>query len=303
MAIIDVRKGSVKDLVALGSKDHYIPGAGLDASNEDGAININTWPVLGTYMPDGIAAFKSRGKTYLITANEGDAREYLYEADSAGDCLPGHDEDDGVCTSWLDEARIKDIALDPTVFPNASDLKKKPQLGRLKVLSTEGDLDDDGDYDELHSYGARSISIWSDKGELVSDTGDTIEQATALALPDDFNSTNDKNGSFDDRSDDKGPEPEGVVVGKLQGRQFAFVGLERIGGVMIFDVTDPDEPRYVSYTNNRNFLVDAEDANAGDLGPEGLLFIKSSESPIHEPLLVVGNEVSGSTTIYQVVED
>ncbi len=131
----------------------------------------------------------------------------------------------------------------------------------------------------------------------------TVEQVTALALPDDFNSTNDKTGSFDDRSDGKGPEPEGVVVGKLQGRQFAFVGLERIGGVMIFDVTDPDEPRYVSYTNNRDFLVDAEDASAGDLGPEGLLFIKRGESPIHEPLLLVGNEVSGSTTIYQVVED
>ena len=114
---------------------------------------------------------------------------------------------------------------------------------------------------------------------------------------------NDENGSFDSRSDDKGPEPEGVVVGKLHGRQFAFVGLERIGGVMIFDVTDPAEPRYVSYTNNRDFLVDAESGDAGDLGPEGLLFIARSASPNNQPLLVVGNEVSGSTTIYQVVED
>jgi DNA-binding beta-propeller fold protein YncE len=303
MAIIDIKKAELEALVPLGSKDHSVEGFGLDASNEDGNINIQTWPVHGTYMPDGIAAYESKGKTYLITANEGDGREYLYVADTEGDCLPGHDEDDGECTSWLDESRVRDIALDPDVFPDAANLKLKPQLGRLKVLNTEGDLDNDGDYDELHAFGARSISIWNHAGELVADTGDMIEQVTALVLPDEFNSTNDENGSFDSRSDDKGPEPEGVAVGKLHGRQFAFVGLERIGGVMIFDVTDPAEPRYVGYTNNRDFLVDAESGDAGDFGPEGLLFIARSASPNHQPLLVVGNEVSGSTTIYQVVKD
>jgi len=173
----------------------------------------------------------------------------------------------------------------------------------LKIIRTEGDIDNDGDYDELHAYGARSITIWNEDGQLVADTGDAIEVATAMYLPDYFNSTNDANDSFDDRSDDKGPEPEGVVIGKVQGRDFAFVGLERIGGVMIFDVSDPAAPRYVTYTNNRNFLVDAEDPAAGDLGPEGLVFIKGDDSPIGEPLLVVGNEVSGTTTIYQVVAD
>jgi len=140
-------------------------------------------------------------------------------------------------------------------------------------------------------------------GAQVYDSGDTIEVQTALARPDDFNSTNDENDSFDDRSDDKGPEPEGVVVGKLRGRQYAFVGLERIGGVMVFDVTDPYATSYVSYVNNRDFSVeDVENEDAGDLGPEGLVFIKPEDSPIGEPLLVVGNEVSGSTTIYRVVK-
>jgi hypothetical protein len=304
MAIIDIKKGKVKDLVALGSKDHSLVGQGLDASNEDGDINIQTWPVLGTFMPDSIASYEHKGKTYLITANEGDAREYIYDSGDEANCeLAGHEWDDGDCIAWLDEARVKDVTLDPAVFPNFVALKKKPALGRLKIISTEGNTDGDDEYESLHSFGARSITIWDEKGRMVADTGDAIEVATALALPNDFNSTNDENDSFDNRSDDKGPEPEGVVIGKVHGRQFAFVGLERIGGVMIFDVSDPAAPRYVSYTNNRNFLVDAEDPAAGDLGPEGLVFIDGHDSPNHKPLLVVGNEVSGTTTIYEIRKD
>jgi hypothetical protein len=104
---------------------------------------------------------------------------------------------------------------------------------------------------------------------LVADTVDTIEQETVLALPGDFNSTNDENGSFDNRSDDKGPEPEGVAVGKVRGNHYAFVGLERVGGIMIFDVTDPANPRFVNYISNRDFSGDAEAGTAGDLGPRG----------------------------------
>jgi len=302
MAIVDIATATVTGLVALGDKDHSLPGNGLDASNEDGMINIRNWPVLGTYMPDGIAAYQSNGKTWLVTANEGDGREYIYETDEATCNAAGHTYDDGDCISHLDEARIKDVTLDPVAFPDASDLQKKKNLGRLKMLSTEGDTDGDGDYDEIHVFGGRSISIWDVNGALVYDSGDTIEVQTALADPDNFNSTNDENDSFDDRSDDKGPEPEGVVVGKVRGRQYAFVGLERVGGVMIFDVTDPYAGSYVSYVNNRDFSVeDVENEDAGDLGPEGLVFIKPADSPTGEPLLVVGNEVSGTTTIYRVV--
>ena len=304
MAIINIKQAEVTDLVELGSKDHSVEGQGLDASNSDGDINIQAWPVLGTFMPDAIASYKHQGETFLVTANEGDGREYIYAAESEEACeSAGHEYDDGDCIAWLDEARVRSITMDPTAFPDRASLRDNANIGRLKIIRTEGDIDNDGDYDELHAYGARSITIWNEDGQLVADTGDAIEVATAMYLPDYFNSTNDANDSFDDRSDDKGPEPEGVVIGKVQGRDFAFVGLERIGGVMIFDVSDPAAPRYVTYTNNRNFLVDAEDPAAGDLGPEGLVFIKGDDSPIGEPLLVVGNEVSGTTTIYQAVAD
>ena len=318
VAVVDIRSATVTGLVGLGNKDHSLPGNGLDASNEDGAINIRNWPVLGTFMPDTIAAFRVKGQTYLVTANEGDGREYFFDIEPE-DLLPeeteadactrlgglDYDDDDG-CLSWIDETRVKDVALDPSFTAADPDIQDEDQLGRLKMLTTEGNLDGDEEYEEIHVFGARSITIWSADGTLLADTGDTMEQITALTLPDDFNSTNDENGSFDDRSDDKGPEPEGVVVGKVRGRQYAFVGLERVGGIMTFDVSIPSEPRFVDYVNNRDFSADndaVENGMAGDLGPEGLVFINEEDSPNGQPLLVVGNEVSGTTTIYQVNAD
>jgi hypothetical protein len=107
-----------------------------------------------------------------------------------------------------------------------------------------------------------------------------------------FNTSND-NASFDDRSDNKGPEPEGVVLGRLGTRTFAFVGLERVGGVIVYDVSDPGSPFFVTYANTRQGL-------SGDLGPEGLTFVPAVESPNKSPLLIVGNEVSGTTAVFRI---
>ena len=38
----------------------------------------------------------------------------------------------------------------------------------------------------------------------------------------------------------------------------------------------------------------------GDMGAEGLTFVPAHESPSGEALLIVANEVSGSTTVYEV---
>ncbi|MEM6801241.1 MAG: choice-of-anchor I family protein [Bacteroidota bacterium] len=282
IAEIDIRRGRITKLMALGTKDHSLPGNGLDASNRDDAINITNWPVKGMYQPDAIAFYRAYGKKLLITANEGDAREY------EGD--PG----------FVGEDRIGDFELDPHAFPNADDLQENENLGRLKATITEGDIDGDGDYDELYSYGARSFSIWDTRGNQIYDSGDDFEQITAAAFPDEFNSTNDENGSFDNRSDDKGPEPEGVAVGYVNGRQYAFIGLERMGGIMVYDVSNPYNPSFVQYINNRDYSGDAEAGTAGDLAPEGILFIPKWFSPTFKPLLVVANEVSGSTTIYEI---
>ncbi len=279
VAVVGISGRKVKSLHALGFKDYMNPANKLDASNRDGGINIQNWPVYGMYQPDAIATFRSGANEYLITANEGDSRDY-----------------DG----FSEEDRIGGLTLDPTAFPNAATLQDNAQLGRLNVTNTLGDTDGDGDFDELYAYGARSFSIWTTSGNLVYDSGDELAQITAAAFPNDFNSTNDENGSFDNRSDDKGAEPEGLTVAEINGTPYAFIGLERIGGVMVYDLSVPTAPAFVQYINNRDFTGDAELGTALDLGPEGLIFIKASDSPNGQPLLVVSNEISGSVTIYGI---
>lgn len=275
--ILDLETGEFTDIVPLGYKNHNLPGNGLDASNRDDSINIQNHPVFGMYQPDAIATYEVDGKTYIVSANEGDARDY-----------------DG----FSEEDRIGDLTLDPDAFPNADVLQENENLGRLNITNTLGDTDNDGDFDQLFSYGARSFSIWDAEGKLVWDSGDQFEQILANLLPENFNATNDDNDSFDNRSDDKGPEPEGITIGMVGGRIYAFIGLERVGGIMMYDITDPTNPQFVNYVNNRNFSADAETPEAGDLGPEGVLFIRRDQSPTGKALVVVTNEISGSTTVY-----
>lgn len=281
LAIVNIASATVEALVGLGTKDHARRGQGLDPSNDDGAIAIAEWPVRGFYMPDSIAVIEVAERPFVLTANEGDSRDY-----------------DG----YSEELRIKDLVLDPGVFPAAAELQADENLGRLKTTSANGDTDGDGDVDVLYSYGARSLSIFSAFGQRVWDSGDTLEQVTAAALPDDFNSTNDENGSFDNRSDDKGPEPEGLTTGRIGDRLYAFLGLERVGGVAVFDVTQPWNAFFVSYTTTRDFAGDAEAGTAGDLAPEGLVFIPAVDSPNGQDLLVVTHEVSGTTTVFAVTQ-
>ena len=282
LAIIDIASAEVLDLVGLGFKDHSLAGNGLDASDRDDAINIANWPVYGMYQPDSLVAFEVNGVPYLISANEGDARDY-----------------DG----FSEEERIKDLDLDPTAFPNAGDLQEDEAIGRLNVTLVNGDPDQDNDYDALYVFGARSFSIWNTNGTLLFDSGDMVERKVAENQAADFNSNNDENDSFDSRSDNKGPEPEGLTVGRVAGVPYAFVGLERQGGFMVFDLSNPASPQYVDFINNRDFSGDAEKGTAGDLGPEGLEFISAGDSPTNQPLLAVMNEISGSATMYEIEDD
>ncbi|CAM2011310.1 choice-of-anchor I family protein [Acanthopleuribacter pedis] len=280
VAVVDVNAGTVTSLIGLGFKDHSVAGNGIDASNRDDAINIANYPVFGMFQPDAMVAFESGGQTYLFTANEGDSRDY---------------------GGFSEEERVGDLTLDPTAFPNAATLQENENLGRLKITTTLGDTDNDMDYDELYAYGARSFSVWNGAtGALVYDSGDDLEVLTSTQLANNFNSNNDDNDSFDSRSDDKGPEPEGVAVGQIAGVNYGFVGLERVGGIAMYNLATPTAPAFVTYINNRDFSADAETAAAGDLGPEGLTFISAADSPTLIPMLAVGNEVSGTTTLFEV---
>jgi 2',3'-cyclic-nucleotide 2'-phosphodiesterase (5'-nucleotidase family) len=285
-AIVDIASSTVKSVVPLGFKDHSLPGNALDASDRDGKINIQNWPVFGMYQPDGIASYQVNGKTYYVTANEGDARI----RPTATGILPAPNNAEG--SIFNEEVRVgsSSVVLDPVVFPNATDLKKVENLGRLTITNTLGDIDNDGNYEKIYAFGARSFSVWDDTGKLVFDSGDQFERITAAQAPTLFNANNGSTADVDTRSDNKGPEPEGIVIGYVSGKPYAFIGLERAGGgVMVYDLSNPTSPQFVQYIRNE-----------GDISPEGLEFIAASESPNGKPLLAVSNEVSNTATLYEI---
>ncbi|NDY92237.1 choice-of-anchor I family protein [Ideonella livida] len=278
VARVNLDTAAVTQIVALGAKDHMAMGEGLDPSDKDNTVAIANWPVFGLYQPDAIANYSVGGQRYLVTANEGDSREY-----------GAHNE----------TSRVKSLNLDPVAFPNASALKTDAQLGRLTVTTAQGDTDGDGDFDRLYAFGARSFSVWTTDGRRVFDSGDQIERLVAAQYPANFNAGHTTN-TRDDRSDNKGPEPEGLVLAHLWGKPYLFLGLERIGGVMVWDMSVPSAPQFVQYMNTRDFSATPGTAAAGDLGPEGLIVIPGQDSPTGRPLLVVANEVSGTTAIFQI---
>ena len=299
IAVLDIKSGKFTELRGLGFKDHLLSGNELDVSDRDDRINITNWPVLGIYQPDAIASYEYRGNTYIVTANEGDARAYTgFNEESRFRALAGSKP---VCP---DSGRFNAFyANNEMGITNLSQLRDNANMGRLTVTSATGLRADGSCYEDIYAFGARSFSIWTTDLEQVYDSGADYERITAEMFPDHFNS-NHRENSFDSRSDDKGPEPEGVTVAKLWGRTYAFVGLERIGGVMVHDITDPRAPVFVQYLNNRDFGAAPGTPEAGDLGAEGLMVIEAHKSPIPGvPLLAVANEVSGTTSLFRIGRD
>ena len=335
IARIDIAQQKVTDIYPLGYKDHGVMGNELDVSDRDSEIDIKTWAgLVGMYQPDSIANYQVNGQTYLVTANEGDSREWLKDEDAyfAGNLAQGYVENirmkhlfnskgfnaEGDYPAHLQKIAngVKGAKLNPVTFAycgatatEVGDCRKDGNLGRLNIAwnmgyQTNADgspkLDANGrlTYDKLYAYGARSFSIWNTQGQLVWDSGSEFEKKISELFPTYFN-TDHEAVSLDDRSDNKGPEPEGITLGTIGAKTFAFIGLERMSGVMVYDITTPMQPKFVEYFTTRNF-VETDSAKQGDLGPEGLIFIAAKDSPNGKPLLVVGNEVSGSTAIYQV---
>ncbi|MBW0185116.1 MAG: choice-of-anchor I family protein [Hydrogenophaga sp.] len=360
LAKVDIASATVTDVLPLGYKDHGVAGNELDVSDRDNTINIRTWAgVRGMYQPDSMAAYTAGGQTYLVTANEGDARAW-------GEGNPDYLGTQNPALGFIEELRVSALArtagwqvvppqlrsvagaptlagalLDPTVFGYCGAVAGNPgtciangELGRLNISWTQGYKTDAlgapirynasgvqdaaGDrlmYDRLYSYGARSFSIWNANGGLVWDSGAEIERFLASSdcrlgsarntpCATYFNSGHNEGNALDSRSDAKGPEPEGLALGKIGNKTFAFIGLERMGGVLVYDITNPAAPTRVDYLNTRDEWTTqpgaANLATTGDLGPEGLVFIPAAQSPNGKPLLVVGNEVSGTTAVLQL---
>ncbi len=311
LAIYNLASLTLTSVVSLGTKDHSVVGNEIDASNEDlvpgppgtnsGAnfIRIQNYPLKGLYMPDGIASYISSGQTYVISANEGDAREYWVDTDLDGEVDGG--ETQGMVEATRVRGGVTSTFIDSVWSSGTNNLGFDSGLGRLNVTRFSGDTNADGDVDDLHAFGARSFSVWNSSGALVWDSGAALENFVATYLPSVFN-VGHTNNELENRSDDKGPEPEGVVTGVINGTTYAFIGLERLGGVMVYDMTNPASPTFVTYYTGRLFhQLPGIATGGGDLGPEGMLFIDGPKSPTGRPMLIVGNEVSGTVAIHEII--
>lgn len=305
IAVIDLVNLRVARILGMGFKDHGIPGNEFDASQRDG-VNLRTWPVMGMFQPDSIAAFTYNGRTYLLTANEGDSREdWLNGVTDRAACeAAGYYFSGGVCR---DELEIRNLADVPGVIlgPALAGLATDTALGRLKISFQATRALNAGfpTIQRLYVYGARSFSVWDAvTGEQVADSANDFERITANRYGALFNQDH-SNATGDDRSDNKGPEPEAIAVGRINGSTYAFIGLERMGGIMVYDVSNPFAPRFIQYVNDR-VVTRAPNAAAvaagDDLGPESFVFVPASDSADGRPKLIVGSEVSGTTSIYDI---
>lgn len=261
IAVIDLNSNTITQILPLGFKDYAIAGNEIDPSDKDDVKELRNVPVLGMFQPDAITFTSINGADYIITANEGDARDY---------------------DAFSEESRVEDLDLDATMYPNAAMLQEETNLGRLKITTALGDIDDDGDFDQIVSYGTRSFTIWDTAGNIVFDSGNEIATRTLALTPERFNDN-------DGRSDDKGAEPESVTVLNLgDERYILFVGLERNDQVLVYDITNPSSPQFLQLISRSE-----------DEAPEGLLVIPALDSPTDNDLLIVSNEDSGTVTIYE----
>ncbi|MEW9698162.1 choice-of-anchor I family protein [Paenibacillus sp. SI8] len=270
IAAINMSTKSLISVKGLGYKDFRKSSNSLDLVN-DGQFKLENVPFYGMYMPDGVAAYKVGSTTYLFTANEGDETDWSgrKNGSSIGD-LKGSLNTNSAAAKFLNGKTTYD------------------------KVTVAGDMGTDN----VYLYGGRSFSVWNaETMRQVYDSGNDFESITAERLPDNFNASNSKT-TKDDRSPKKGPEPEYVTVGKVGNKVFAFIGLERTGGVMTYDVTNPEHPVFANYINTRKWTP--KDTLATDTGPEGLDFIPASESPTGFPLLLVANEVGGTIAVLQL---
>ena len=215
IAVVDIAAARIEQVLPLGFKDHSRAENAVDLNDEDGTYDPKTYEnTYGVYMPDSIAVYEAGGRTYIVTANEGDAREW------------GKDD-----TAFCDEEKREGIAAaDGTAVPN-----------KVRVLdnAVKAGISADGNY----LYGARSFSLFevTDSGlTLAFDSASDFEAKTFAYLPDYYNASND-DADLESRTAKKGVEPEAVAVAELGGKAYAFIASN--ASAASWSTTSPIPPR------------------------------------------------------------
>jgi hypothetical protein len=295
IATVDLESASVERVDGLGFKDFSLPGNELDTSDADG-ISLQRWPLLGMYQPDAIDVYEIGGQTFVVTANEGDAKDF-------------------------EVGILGELDLDPDGFElsenpyvdTVEELQQPENLGNMEVneaaMAEFADADGDGVYSDIYAIGTRSFSVWqptSDGFQRVFDSGNTFEERFAEQYPAGHVNTIES-----------GPETESVELGQVGDRTFAFIGQEKGSALITYDVTTPGNPEYVQMSVNRDYSVSEDDlaaaaeddpdgdnpARAGDFAPEGVNFVPAADSPVDNPLVCVGYEISGTVGVFEVVPE
>ncbi len=276
VAEVNLATKTITGIWGLGKKDMSLPGNGFDASDNNNEILIANWPVKTYYTPDAVQNYKVGNTHYIVTANEGDEKD-----------LSGFSERTTVGANTYTP--------DPSIFLQAAVLKASYNLGRFRVSSATGNTDGDSDFEEIAALGARSFSIFNaDTRQIVYDSGDQFERYIAANHPLIFNADNESN-TVKSRSRAKGPEPEGVALGNINGQTYAFITLERTGGVMVYNITNPDNPTFTDYKHSR-----MTSAYGGDNGPEGIIYIAPENTTTGKGYVIIANEISGTLSMYEI---
>lgn len=214
IAVLDLRKRRFEKIYHLGLKDFSLPGNEIDPNDQDATIALRSVPVKGLYQPDTLASYEHRGRTYLVMANEGDARD--------------NGEEDSE-----DERRGSAGSSDIEYVPSTSDLTR---LNFSNIDSARGG--------PLVKFGGHSFSIRDTAGRIVYDSGSILDrEAIRLGVYDDGRSDNKgvepeglallhvRGRVLAFVGLERSPEPEPPAAPKA-----AFA---------VFDITDPHRVEYI----------------------------------------------------------
>jgi hypothetical protein len=278
VAGVDLPTNRIERILAMGYKNHGRASYSLAPSDKVSAtapFALKSYTNLfGINMPDGIATFSINGTPYFITANEGDDRDDFLPSGQKETQRVGHSS----------------IVLNSTAFPSATNLKTETELGRLTIISTMG-RNSSNEFEKLYTLGGRSFTIYNaTTGAQVFDSANDIEQRAYSNLPLALLSKEQVLG----RLDNKGPEPESVVVGQVKGKTYAFVALERSSAILMYDLSNPAAPKFIQWLQNTTDLTN------GDISPEGLSFVPAAQSPTGNAMLIAGYEVSGTVAVWEI---
>ena len=283
IAVLNLADNTWANITGLGQQ-----AITIDASDEDDLFDV-TNACFGLPMPDSLATWTAGGNTYIITANEGDARvddgdiKRLGTGSGNAVSIYGLASDFAPSTTDLDFGRLNilvDQSLNGPVFPTTAP---------------------NSDINKIVSMGTRGLSLWKKEADNSVSFVSHLPLESELFARDPQRHNANNGGlktAFDSRSDDKGPEPEAVAVTTLAGGTvIAVAGMERQNGVVVVDITNPASPQVLRYIN---------DSGQGLISPETVTIVDAVDSPTGTVLAIVGYEgiidsnVAGGVGVYEI---